>query len=182
MTTKFDLRSKGSSARFRGGGPFRSARATPTRSFVRLPKYEQVDRHSCGFLAVLTVVRCYWPGVSEEEVFRVVRPSKWAGCDRRGVVRALAEFGVDATFRSGLGLRSLFRCVAGGAPVIVTVWPEWSGSDHWTVVRGVDLREERVFLANFCGTDADGGMSWEGFSAVWFDRGEGLVCRAARRG
>jgi hypothetical protein len=143
---------------------------------LALPAYRQLDGHSCGFLAVLTVVRHFAPHVRPEEVLAAVRPSPSSGCSQRGVVTALRRFGVTAEYREGLGLRRLHRLTRNGTPVIVTVWPEEYGCDHWAAVRGVDLRNGRVFLTNYEYTDADGGMPWRVFAVHRFPRGGGIVC------
>src|SRR4051812_13190587 len=79
------------SAWFRGGS--RLAREqTPDRQLLDLPAYQQLDDHSCGFIAALTVVQYFDPDVRSEDVLETVRPSVDSGCDQRKVVRALRRF------------------------------------------------------------------------------------------
>ncbi len=143
-----------------------------------LPAYRQHDQHSCGFLAVLTVARYFDPVLTPYEVFRVVRPSTTTGCSRRRVLRSLDQLGIGAVYVDTLNMLSLWSFTSSGNPVIVTVMPPWADYDHWTVVRGVDLEMKRIYLTNcynLC--DQDSGMSFHEFASMWYDRGEGLVCR-----
>jgi hypothetical protein len=146
-------------------------------SALDLPAYLQLDDHSCGFLAVLTVVRYFRPDVAHRAVLGAVRPSAEVGCDQAEVIRALQSFGISAAYRDRLGPRSLARLAAEGSPVIVTVWPEDYCCDHWTAVRGVDAGGARVYLTNCEYTGRDGGMPWDEFAAMWFPHGGGLICR-----
>jgi hypothetical protein len=91
-------------------------------------------------------------------------------------VRCLKRFGIVAEWQERLGQRTLRRLTADGTPVIVTVEPEDYVCDHWTVIRGVDLRSRRVHLTNYEYTDADGTMAWASFRADWSPRGCGWVC------
>jgi hypothetical protein len=152
-------------------------RQKASRRLLALPGYRQLDEHSCGFLAVLAVVHHFSPHVPSEDVLRVVRPSAANGCDQRRVVDSLRRHGVAAEYREGLGLRRLHGLMDRGAPVIVTMWPEWSACDHWTVVRGIDLDRERVFLTNYGPAADEGSMPWSQFVEDWYPRGGGLVCR-----
>jgi hypothetical protein len=148
-------------------------------SVIALPAYPQRDSHSCGFLAVLTVVQYFRPDVAPGAVLEAVRPSVEAGCDQARVICALWDLGVVAVYRDHLGPRSLARLADQGLPVIVTVWPEDYGCDHWTVVRGVDVALARVYLTNCEYTGRDGGLAWDAFAAMWFPHGGGLICRFA---
>jgi hypothetical protein len=141
-----------------------------------VPLYRQLDGHSCSFLAALAVIRYFAPQTPVMEVLRAVAPSSLWGCDWRPVVRCLKQFDIKAEYRERLGLRTLRRLTAAGTPVIVTVEPEGYAGDHWTVVRGVDLRTRRVHLTNYEEADADGSMAWAAFQADWWPRGEGWVC------
>jgi hypothetical protein len=89
--------------------------------------------------------------------------------------------GVTAVYRGDLGPRSLRRLTAGGTPVIVTIWPDEYSCDHWTVVRGLDRAARRIFLTNPANAvpyaAADGSLPWKAFLDIWYDRGEGLVCK-----
>jgi len=145
-----------------------------------IPRYHQLDTHSCGFLAALAVVRHFAPKTGADDVLRVVAPSPASGCDQRHLIRCLKRFGVAAVYRERLGPRSLHRLAAAGTPVIVTVWPEWYGCDHWTVVRGLD-RAGRVFLTNYNWLTRNGSMDWKDFLDIWEPRGVGLVCGPAPR-
>jgi hypothetical protein len=148
-------------------------------TLLALPAYKQLDDHSCGFLAVLTVVRYFHKDVAPMTVLRIVRPSAEAGCGQGCVLRSLRSFGITAAYRDRLGLRSLARLIAAGLPVIVTVWPEDYGCDHWSVVRGVDVADRKIYLTNCEYTGPDGGMPWADFTAMWWPYGGGLVCRRA---
>jgi hypothetical protein len=146
-----------------------------------IPRYHQLDYHSCGFLAALAVVRHFAPETEADEVLRVVAPSPADGCGQRHLIRCLKRLGVTAVYRQGLGPRSLRRLTAAGTPVIVTVWPDEYSCDHWTVVRGLDKAARRIFLTNPANAvpyaAADGSLPWKKFLDIWYDRGEGLVCK-----
>jgi len=141
-----------------------------------MPRYHQLDVHSCGFLAALAVVRQLAPQTPAEEVLRVVGPSPACGCGQTRLIRCLKRLGVAAVYREGLGLRRLRRLAAAGTPVIVTVQPEWYECDHWTVVRGLDAAD-RVYLTNYDWLTRNGSMAWRDFLDIWDPRGAGLVCR-----
>ena len=143
-----------------------------------IPRYHQLDGHSCAFLAALAVVRHFAPETEADEVLRVVAPSPAGGCDQRHLIRCLKRFGVTAVYSEGLGRRRLLQLAAAGTPVIVTVWPEWYGCDHWTVVRGVD-RAGRVYLTNYDWLNKSGSIDWKEFLEIWQPRGVGLICRPA---
>ena len=140
------------------------------RGALPIPRYVQMDYHSCGFLAALAVVRHFHPGTSADEVLRVLRPSTASGCDHKQLVRGIRRLGVEAVYRERLGPERLRGLILSGYPVIVTVWPDDYLCDHWTVVRGVV--GGRVLLTNYgCGS-----LPWSEFAGVWYPRGCGLVC------
>ena len=159
-----------------GGGRV-YARYREGRRLFGMPNYRQLksDTHSCGFIAVLTVVHYFTTDVPPKDVLVAVRPAKESGCDQKRVIAALKQFGISAEYRDNLGPRRLRQLVEAGIPVLVTVYPEDWTSDHWTVVRSMS-EDDRVSLTNFEGCGPQG-MSWKDFTAVWYTRGEGLVCR-----
>jgi hypothetical protein len=142
-----------------------------------MPAFRQLDDHSCGFVAVLAVVKHFAPRASAKGVLEAVRPSEEFGCGQPRVVEALRAFGVRARYRADLDLARLHGLLGEGTPVVVTVWPKGWVCDHWTVVRGTDLAARRVYLVNHAdGTTRRGGMSWRAFRSVWSPCGGGLVC------
>jgi hypothetical protein len=147
---------------------FYTAKEPAGAGMLDIPLYRQDDGHSCGFLATLAVVRYFAPQTPILEVLRAVAPSSVCECGRRHVVRCLKRFGIVPEYRERLGLRTLRRLIAHETPVIVTLWPEGYFCDHWTVVRGIDLRRRRVFLTNYgeVVADADGSMAWTAFLAA----------------
>ena len=148
----------------------------PAAAALDIPRYRQLDDHSCGFLAALAVVRHFAPPTEADDVLRALAPSPAGGCGQRRLIRCLKRFGVTAVYREGLGRRRLFRLATVGTPVIVTVWPEWYGCDHWTVVRGLDGRG-RVFLSNYNWLSKNGSIAWKDFLDIWTPRGGGLICK-----
>lgn len=140
---------------------------------LSLPIYRQHDGHSCGFLAVLTVVRYFAPALDMMEVLRIVRPSMEYGCDQRRVLRSLDRLGVSAVYADTLNMVALWSFTRSGSPVIVTVCPGGGDCDHWTVVRGVDPERGLIYLTNY----REEGMPWRDFEKVWFEQGDGLICR-----
>jgi hypothetical protein len=147
-----------------------------------MPRYHQLDEHSCGFLAALAVIHHFAPQTPARKVLKAVAPSSTTGCDWRHLVRCLKSFGIAVTSRRRLGLRSLHHLLERRAVAIVTVWPEWSPCDHWSALRHVDVRRRRVFLSNYRYGDPDGGLGWDAFRALWCPRGEALLCLRAFRG
>ncbi len=139
-----------------------------------IPRYHQLDSHSCSFLAALAVVRYFAPETEADEVLRVVAPSPAGGCGQRHLIRSLKCSGVAAVYRERLGRQRLHRLAAAGTPVIVTVWPEWYVCNYWTVVRGLDKAARRVFLTNYDWLT----RIWTGrdFLDIWEPRGVGLIC------
>ena len=138
---------------------------------IKLPNYRQRDEHSCSFVAALSVVHYFSPGVSPKKVMAAVRPTKSGGANRRRLVRALDKFNITATYRKDLTLKRLYGYVKRGIPVIITVWPEDWSSDHWTTVQGFSADKKRIFLSNHKS------LSRAQFRKDWYDQGEGLVCR-----
>ena len=152
---------------------FFTARQATRPVLLDIPLYRQWDSHSCSFLAALAVIRYFAP---RTPVMDVLRASSTCGCDWRGLVDSLSQFGIVAKYRKRLDLRTLRRLTADGKPMIVTVYPEGYAGDHWTVIRGVDLRTRRVHLTNYEEADADGSMAWATFLSDWSPRGGGWVC------
>jgi hypothetical protein len=144
-----------------------------------MPRYHQLDDHSCGFLAVLAVVHYFDPQISPAKVLSAIMPSPTSGCDQSRLLRGLEKLGIVAEYRESLGLRRLSRSLAKGRPVVVTIQPEDYVCDHWTDVRGIDRFGERILLSNYDGLDDDGSMTWKGFSDIRSPRGAGLVCERA---
>jgi hypothetical protein len=143
----------------------------------RMHRYHQLDGHSCGFLGALAVVHYFDPEVPPEDVLRVVAPDPEEGCGQECVISGLKKLGITAAYRSGLGLWELHRLLVNDTPVIVTVWPKCYSCDHWTAVRGVDYKEQRVLLSNYDYLQGeDGSLPWKDFLAIWSPRGGGLVC------
>lgn len=174
MSYVHDLRCRVKGRRVSSG--FYIARQAARPGVLDMPRYHQLDVHSCGFLAALAVVRHFAPRTPADEVLRVVAPSPDWGVSQPRLIRCLKRFGVAAVYREGLGPRTLHRLAAAGTPVIVTVWPEWYSCDHWTVVRGLD-KAGRVYLTNYDWLTKKGRMHWKDFREIWRPRGVGLVCR-----
>src|SRR5947209_590538 len=128
------------------GGRRLAREQTPDRQLLDLPAYRQLDDHSCGFVAALTITQYFDRDVRSEDVLAAVRPSVDSGCDQRKVVRALRRFGITTEYREDLDREALFSLAGQGLPVAVTVWLEEYGCDHWAVVRGIDLQQGRVYL------------------------------------
>jgi hypothetical protein len=145
-------------------------------AMLDIPLYRQLDYHSCSFLAVLAVIRYFAPQTPVMEVLRAAAPSSSSGLGWQHLVRCLKRFGIVAEWRERLGLQTLRRLTADRKPVIVTVEPEGYVCDHWTVIRGVDLRTRRVHLTYYEYTDAEGSMEWAKFQLDCSPRGCGWVC------
>src|SRR5438270_10737423 len=104
------------SAWFTGGS--RLAREqTFDRQLLDLPAYQQLDDHSCGFVAALTIAQYFDRDVRPEDVLAAVRPSVDSGCDQQRLVRALRRFGVTAEYREDLDQPFLFGLAGQGVPV-----------------------------------------------------------------
>lgn len=166
------MRGVGCWAEYREETAFR-AHQSPNRVRLAVPAYRQEDGHSCGFLAALTVVRYFHPEVDVRQVMDTIRPHHQGGCDQRRMFAVLKRFGVQAR-EQRMGCHGLFLQLCLGRPVIVTVWPESYGCDHWCVVRGLDRERLRVHLVNY---GSRRGMDWSRFYREWWPRGLGLVCR-----
>lgn len=136
---------------------------------LALKNYRQQDYHSCGFVAAMTVAKYFAPGTRPKDVLKSVKPTKSSGIDADGMVAALRDLGVEATYTGDLTIDKLREHVDQGTPVLVTVLPKDWTSDHWTVVQGFD--GDRIYLTNHRS------MSTKKFQHEWFDQGEGLVCR-----
>jgi Papain-like cysteine protease AvrRpt2 len=146
---------------------FYIAKQAARAGVIDIPRYHQLDDHSCGFLAALAVVRHFAPETEADEVLRVVAPSPTDGCDGKHLIRYLKRLGVAAVYRDDLGRQSLRRLTAARTPVIVTIEPEEYSCDHWTVVRGLDRTARRIFLTNpanaFPYAAADGSLPGRSF-------------------
>ncbi len=149
-----------------------------------IPRVHQIDEHSCGFLAALTVVRYFDPAVPTRDVLKVLMPSPTRGCSQREMIRALKRFGIKAEYHEGLKWWDLVNTYWMGWSLIVTVWPEEWVSDHWTVVRRLEQQPCRVLLSNpaptgyeYDGLEEDGSLSWYDFNKVWWPKGAALICR-----
>ena len=136
---------------------------------IPLPNYQQQDEHSCGFVAALTVARYHDPSLPAEDVLRAVKPTVSGGIDRRGLVKALKELGVDAAYTEDLTVPKLRAYVDRGTPVLVTMWLEDYDTDHWTAVQGFD--GDRIHLTNY------GSLTVAQFRKEWYTPGLGVVCR-----
>jgi hypothetical protein len=163
------------------GGRRLAREQTPDQQLLDLPAYRQLDDHSCGFIAALTIAQYFDPDIRPEDVLAAVRPSIDSGCDQRRLVRALRRFGVTAEYREDLDRQALFGLAGQGVPVAVTVWLAEYGCDHWAVVRGIDWQQGRVYLVNDEHSSPEKGLPWREFEAVWCPRGGGLVCRHTGR-
>ncbi len=139
----------------------------------RMLDYRQLDGHCCGFISVLTVVHYFDPGIRPLDVLKHVCCGPDTGVDHDIVVAALAQFGISAIYCDGLGKKRLRKLTEAGTPVIVTVWPDEWGTDHWTVVRSVNLDTNRVVLVNH---GPQCGMKWDDFTYEWCPHGGGIVC------
>lgn len=136
---------------------------------LALPNYQQQDEHSCGFVAALTLSRYFDKDIPAEAVLRAVKPTVSGGIDRRSLVKALKELGVDPVYTEDLTVPKLRAYVDRGIPVAVTMWLEDYDTDHWTVVQGFD--GDRIHLTNY------GSLTIAQFRQDWYTPGLGLVCR-----
>lgn len=144
---------------------------------IPLRNYKQHDNHSCGFIAALTVARYYDPSISSRRVINAVRPSVNHGVDRHRMMSALDMLGIDAQYNDDLTITRLRAYIRRSVPVIVSVWPDGWGSDHWTVVQG--FTDSRIYLSNHRS------LTLIQFAAQWSDMDmtnghgnskEGIVC------
>lgn len=140
---------------------------------IPFPNYQQQDEHSCGFVAALTVSRYLDPSVSAGDVLRAVKSTVSSGVDRRSLVRALKDLGVDASYTEELTVPKLRAYVDRKVPVLLTVWLEDLETDHWVAVQG--FSEDRIHLTNYRS------MSIAEFRQEWYTPGLGLVCRRAEK-
>jgi hypothetical protein len=86
-----------------------------------IPRYHQLDHHSCGFLAALAVVRCFNLKPRMEDVLAASMPAPSRGCDQNQMIRALKRLGITAAYRQWLGWPQIARELAERRPVIVTI-------------------------------------------------------------
>ncbi len=171
----------------RVGGRRTSARFRIERgSEYPIPRVHQIDEHSCGFLAALTVVRYYDPTVPTRDVLAALMPSPSRGCSQREIIRALKRFGIRTNYHTELAwweMLSYCRTGRTGLALVVTVQPDEWVCDHWTVVRGIERNPKTVILSNpaptgyeYDGLDEDGCISWRDFNKVWWPKGAALIC------
>jgi hypothetical protein len=159
-------------------GPFSANYREKNRPPIRggdsipLPNYEQLDIHSCSFVAALTVVHHFDKGIPPVDVLKVVRTATDRGVGQRRLIKALRQLGIDAKYRDDLTIRNLRQYVKNGIPVIITVEPPGWVSDHWCVVRGFSKDGKTIWLSNHVK------VATKVFNRknYWFYPGEGLVC------
>jgi ABC-type bacteriocin/lantibiotic exporter with double-glycine peptidase domain len=140
-------------------------------NFIYIPNYRQQDRHSCAFLAVLSVVQYFNGKIKPCEVLEAVQPTVENGSDRKKVEKALRHFGTNPEFKNNLTINNLITLLGYEVPVIITIWPKSWSYDHWTVIQGIDEEQQRIYLTNY------GSVSLDTFDKEWFEYGEGLICR-----
>ena len=133
-----------------------------------LHDYHQEDDHSCGFLAALVVARFY-KAATAKEVLKAVRPKVSCGVDGDRMLCALRSLGLVAEYRDDLTLDDLRLLTLERVPVVLTIYHEEWGCDHWVVVKRVGLN--RVSLTN------NPSLSIPEFESQWFEHGEGIITR-----
>ena len=140
---------------------------------IPLQNYQQQDEHSCGFIAALTLSRYFDSGSDAKAVLQAIGPAAAGGVDRKKLVKALRQLGIDAEYTESLTVPKLRSHVERGVPVAVTVWLEDYGTDHWTVVQG--FSGDRIHLTNYKS------LPVEQFLGQWYTQGLGVVCRPAKK-
>ncbi len=136
---------------------------------IPLPNYKQLDIHSCGFIAALTVAR-YLEHKMPLDVMKVAKHTEKWGLSNGGMVRTLKTLGVNVSIRNTLTVGKLIWLVKNGLPVILSVWPTNWNVDHWCVVRGFSKNGNTIYLSNY---KRD---SIETFESEWHEHGEGIIC------
>lgn len=145
-------------------------------SLPGLRHYEQQDHYSCGFIAALTIVSYFKPGVYPKDVLSAVQCVDVEGTSRKKIITALDHFGIWAEYRDDMTISDLLSLIHFGLPVAVTVWPDGWKMDHWTVVEGFDRKHNVHLINHYKMSPRDFWHEWvEPWGEEW-KTGAGLIC------
>jgi hypothetical protein len=158
-------------------------RARSPREFtLDLPGYMQTNSYACGAITAAMIVHYFRRRMSFSKVYNAVNPSPEIGAGEARVVRGLRSCGLHVSIRKDLRFRDLRRAIDGGRPVMVHIINPGADCGHWIAVYGYARRPRRVFLATNGLPWLDSNrIAWGEFQRLWKPRGNGLICRKAKR-
>jgi hypothetical protein len=154
---------------------------------VGLISFMQVDGHSCGYAAALSVLYTLKPPstltgclAAARDMWTATSPHVEKGVPETRLIRALRDRGIIVGVRRSLTFTAILAEIDSGFPVITVLRTADPNENHWTTVHGYSLRPNRVYLAN---TRVVAGLEaaplWSDFTRrLWAERGYGLICRA----
>lgn len=126
-----------------------------------VPGYRQSRNYSCGFAAVLMVIRYYqipWTGESIFETLGTARD----GTGQTSMVDVLRQAGLSVNLRYDMGFERIVSSINSDKILISYLEDE----DHWLVLYGYGRAPKRVFAA-----DPEPGKECE---YLWSEYGERL--------
>lgn len=154
---------------------------------VGLCSFMQVDGHSCGYAAALSVLFTLKPPstltgclAAARDMWTTTSPNVEKGVPEARLIRALRGHAIVVCVRRSLTFATIRAAIDSGFPVITVLRTAAPNENHWTTVHGYSLRPNRIHLSN---TRVVEGLEavplWSDFTRrLWADRGFGLICRA----
>jgi len=126
----------------------------PGDVILNVPVYRQAETFSCGFVAALMVVHCFYPRRSPSRLYNLVDPSIQWGTSTSRFINALRASSIGVRKLHKPKFEDVKRSIYDGYPVVTSV--RRKGIEHWIVVIGV-RRGGKLVLA---------GDSWHGVAEV----------------
>ena len=108
-----------------------------------VPGFRQARNYSCGYTAVLMVLRHFGWQTQGAELFAALGTTR-DGTGQSAIIRVLREQGLRAGLRYDMDFASTQRCIDAGKVLIGYLNDE----HHWLVLYGYGERPRRIFVAD----------------------------------
>ena len=142
-----------------------------------VPGYRQSRNYSCGYAAVLMVLRYFEKTFTGQSIFDALGTAR-TGTGQSAIVRVLRRAGVSANVRYDMGFDRIVRSVSAGKVLVSYLVDE----EHWVVLYGYGESPSRIYVADpepgkECEQEwPDYGERLGGFAIVCSDRSKRIAC------
>lgn len=110
---------------------------------LAVPGYRQVRNYSCGYTAVLMVLRHFGSQVAGDKLFAALGTTR-DGTGQSAIIKVLRDQGLRAGVRYDIGFADVQRSISLGKVLIGYLADE----HHWVVLYGYGDNPQRVFVAD----------------------------------
>lgn len=113
-----------------------------------VPHKTQTTDYTCGPVCLEMLLDFYGVAYDHETLERLCGACPGKGTDNENLVHAAEHFGTRPIVKENASLEDIIDSIRGGHPVLVNYFNCRSGVGHFGVVKGVDIKNEALLLAD----------------------------------